>query len=109
MDVKCAFLNGDLDQEVYIEQLDGFSLSNDIDMVCRLRKALYGLKRAPRAWYARLDKYLLKLGFTKGIVDNNFYYKITNDDMLIIEVFVDDIIFGGEDKLCIKFSKNMEK
>lgn len=100
-DVKCAFLNGDLNEGVYIEKTDGFSLSYDTDMVYRLRKDLYGLKQEPRAWYARLDKYLLKLGFTKGSAENNLYYKITDDDILIVEVFVDDIIFGGEDKLCI--------
>lgn len=107
MDVKCAFLNGDLEEEVYIEQPDGFSLTNDKDMVCRLRKALYGLKQAPRAWYARLDKYILKLGYTKGNANNNLYFKVTNEDILVIEVFVDDIIFGVEDGLCKDFSNKM--
>ncbi|GLJ09794.1 hypothetical protein SUGI_0115970 [Cryptomeria japonica] len=79
MDVKCIFLNGDIEEEVYIEQPDGFFLA-DKDMICRLRKALYGLKRAPRAWYARLDKYLLMLGYTKGNADSNLYYKVTNDE-----------------------------
>eukprot|EP00253_Pinus_taeda_P002116 PITA_02116 len=58
MDVKSAFLNGDLEEEVYIDQLDGFILGNDPNLVCRLKKALYGLKQAPRVWYYRLDKYL---------------------------------------------------
>eukprot|EP00253_Pinus_taeda_P036405 PITA_36405 len=58
MDVKSTFLNGDLEEEVYIEQPDGFILRNDPNLVCRLKKALYGLKQAPRAWYYRLDKYL---------------------------------------------------
>lgn len=58
MDVKCAFFNGDLDEEFYIEQLDGFVLLDDKNMVCRSRKALYGLKQAPSAWYARLDSTL---------------------------------------------------
>ena len=58
MDVKSAFLNGDLEEEVYIKQLEGFLLLENEDYVCRLKKALYGLKQAPRAWYARLDKYL---------------------------------------------------
>lgn len=66
MDVKCAFLNGDLEEEFCIEQPDGFSLLDDKNMVCGLKKSLYGFKQAPRAWYARLDKYLLTLAFTKG-------------------------------------------
>jgi hypothetical protein len=58
MDIKSAFLNGELEEEVYIEQPEGFQLSENTDYVCKLKKALYGLKRAPRAWYSRLDKYL---------------------------------------------------
>ena len=82
MDVKSAFLNGELEKEVYIEQLDGFPLIGDKDMVCRLRKALYGLKQAPRAWCARLDKYLQNLGFKKGNADINLYLR-TNAKMII--------------------------
>src|SRR5271156_4015906 len=69
MDVKSAFLNGDLKEEVYIEQPKGFNLSDRLDMVCRLKKALYGLKQALRAWYERLDAYLTKIGFKKGAAD----------------------------------------
>jgi hypothetical protein len=58
MDVKSTFLNGELEEEVYIEQPEGFQLSENADHVCKLKKALYGLKQAPRAWYSRLDKYL---------------------------------------------------
>jgi hypothetical protein len=61
VDVKSTFLNGELEEEVYIEQPEGFSLIDESGMVCRLRKALYGLKKAPRAWYAWLDKYLLHI------------------------------------------------
>lgn len=60
MDVKSTFLNGDLEEEVYIEQLDGFRLTKDPNMVHRLKKELYGLKQAPKAWYARLDRYLFR-------------------------------------------------
>ena len=70
MDVKYAFRNGDLEEEVYIEQPKGF-LRNDEKIVCKLKKALYGLKQATRAWYYRLDKYLQQQGFTKGSADIN--------------------------------------
>jgi hypothetical protein len=58
IDVKSYFLNGELEEEVYIEQTEGFQLSENADYVCKSKKALYGLKQAPRAWYSRLDKYL---------------------------------------------------
>jgi hypothetical protein len=71
MDIKSTFLNGELEEEVYIEQPEGFQLSENADYVCKLKKALYGLKQAPRAWYSRQDKYLQHAGFRKGSVDNN--------------------------------------
>ena len=67
MAVKSTFLNGELKEEVYIEQPEGFPLIDDKDMVCRLKKTLYGLKQAPKTWYAMLDKHLTKLGFNKGM------------------------------------------
>jgi hypothetical protein len=68
--------------------------------VCKLKKALYGLKQAPRAWYSRLDKYLQQAGFRKGSAYNNLYIKVTRYSVLLIEVYVDDIIFGSiDDKL----------
>ena len=76
--------------------------------MCRLKKALYGLKQSPRAWYSRLDKYLQQAGFRKGSVDNNLYIKVTQDSILLIEVYVDDIIFGStRDRLRQKFAKDM--
>ena len=67
------------------------------DYVCKLKKALYGLKQDPRAWYSRLDKYLQHAGFRKESTDNNLYIKVTQDSILLIEVYVDDIIFGSND------------
>ena len=93
MDINSAFLNGELKEEVYIEQPEGFLLSEKEDYVCRLKKALYGLKQAPRAWYARLDGYLHQQGFKKGSIDNNIYVKVDQDNLTIIEVYADDIIF----------------
>jgi hypothetical protein len=89
MDVKSAFLNGDLKEEVYMEQLEGFQLSDNPEFVCKLKKALYGLKQAPRAWYYRLDKYLQDKGFKRGTVDFNLYIKTEDNDLLIVLVYVD--------------------
>ena len=109
MDVKSTFLNGELEEEVYIEQPQGFLLSEHKDFVCRLKKALYGLKQAPRAWYSRLDKYLQQQGFKWGSVDNNLYIKMDKGSMIIIEVYVDDIIFGSDDdRLSQQFDKDMQ-
>ena len=67
-------------------------------MVWKLKKYLYRLKKEPRNWYARLDKYLTKLGFTKGTTDNNLYFKEIEDGLLIIILFINDIIFGGNNE-----------
>jgi hypothetical protein len=108
MGVKTAFLNGELEEKVYIEQPEGFQLSENTDYVCKLKKALYGLKQTPRAWYSRLDKYLQQAGFRKGIVDNNLYIKVSQGNILLIEVYVHDINFGSDDdRLSQKFAKDM--
>lgn len=110
MDMKSTFPNGNLNEEVYIEQPDGFVLGNDPKLVCRLKKAFYGLKQAPRAWYYRLDKYLRQQGFIKGSTDSNLYIKIDNDKLLILVVYVDDIIFGSsEEDMSQNFSLVMQK
>ena len=104
MDVKSTFLNGILEEEVYIEQPEGFANKNNKNMVCRLHKALYGLKQAPRAWYERLHTYLVKIGFERTNDKNNLYMKIDKEKgILISKFFVDDIIFGGQDALCKDF------
>jgi hypothetical protein len=109
MDVKSTFLNGELEEEVYIKKLEGFQLSKNTDYVCKLKKALYGLKRTTRAWYSRLDKYLQQIGFRKGSADNNLYIKVSQVNILLIEVYVDDIIFGSDDdRLSQKFAKDMQ-
>jgi hypothetical protein len=74
-----------------------------------LKKALYGLKQAHRAWNSRLDRYVQQQGFRKGNVDNNLYIKVTQDSILLIEVYVHDIIFGSDDdRLSWKFAKDMK-
>jgi len=110
MDMKSTFLNGNLDEEVYIEQPDGFILGNDPKLVCRLKKALYGLKQALRASYYRLDKYLHQQGFIKRSTNSNLYIKIDNDKLLIHVLYVDDIIFGSnEEDMSQNFALVMQK
>ena len=75
MDVQSTFLNGEIEEEVYIEQPEGFHLTEEKHIVFILKKALYGLKQPPRTWYATLDKYLENLGISKGTIDINFYLK----------------------------------
>ncbi|WVZ75759.1 hypothetical protein U9M48_023791 [Paspalum notatum var. saurae] len=95
MDVKSAFLNGFIEEEVYVRQPPGFESAKFPDRVYKLRKALYGLKEAPRAWYARLKSFLLKSGFVMGSVDKTLFLVSCDDDTLIVQIYVDDIIFGG--------------
>ena len=84
-------------------------MSENTYYVCKLKKALYGLKQAPRSWYSRLDKYLQHETFRKGSADNNLYIKVNQGNILLIEVYVDDIIFGSDDdRLIQKFAKDMK-
>jgi hypothetical protein len=99
---------GNLKKKSTLNNQKGFQLSENADYVCKLKKALYGLKQAPRAWYSRLDKYLQQEGFRKGSADNNLYIKVSQGNILLIEVYVDDIIFGSDDdRLSQKFAKDM--
>ena len=91
MDVNTAFLNGEIAEEVYTEQPDGFVIHGKESHVCKLKKAMYGLKQAPRAWYARIDNYLQKLGFLKSDADSNLYFKVVENLPLILVLYVDDI------------------
>jgi hypothetical protein len=91
MDVKTTFLNGVIEDEVYIEQPQGFEVEDRKSHVCRLKKALYGLKQAPRAWYGRIDNFLMILGFTKSKSDSNIYFKIMNNEPVILLLYVDDL------------------
>ena len=110
MDVKSAFLNGIINEEVYVEQPPSFESFKFPNHVFKLKKALYGLKQAPRAWYARLKKFLLENGFSKGKVDTTLFIKSIDKDMILVQIYVDDIIFGAtKSTLCEDFSKVMHK
>ena len=104
MDVKSAFLNGFIKENVYVEQPPLFIHEKYLDHVFKLKKALYGLKQAPRAWYERLKSYLLNSRFKIGKVYQTLFIKNTTKDILIIQIYVDDIIFGStNENLCKEF------
>ncbi|GJT10602.1 putative ribonuclease H-like domain-containing protein [Tanacetum coccineum] len=108
MDVKTAFLNGDLQEEVFVSQPEGFEDQDNPTHVYRLKKALYGLKQAPRAWYDTLSKFLLANHFFKGAVDPTLFTRKTGKHILLVQIYVDDIIFASTDhNACNTFSKEM--
>ena len=108
MDVKSAFLNGFINEEVYVEQPLGFGSFNFLNHVFKLKQALYGLKQAPRAWYERLSKFLISSGFKMGKIDTTLFIKLRENDILIVQIYVDDIIFGATNvSLCEEFAKSM--
>ncbi|GJY67748.1 retrovirus-related pol polyprotein from transposon TNT 1-94 [Tanacetum coccineum] len=108
MDVKTAFLNGELKEEVYVSQPEGFVDLDHPHHVYRLKKALYGLKQAPRAWYDTLSKFLLAQGFSKGVVDPTLFIRTTGKHTLHVQIYVDDIIFASTDpRDCDRFSNEM--
>ena len=109
IDVKSTFLNGILEDEVYIEKPKFFVDENKRDKVCKLHKSLYRLKQAPRAWYEILHKYLVKMGFKRIDDNSNMYIKSKEGkEILISEIFVDDIIFGGKEALSKDFADKMK-
>ncbi|GJS70468.1 retrovirus-related pol polyprotein from transposon TNT 1-94 [Tanacetum coccineum] len=108
MDVKTAFLYGPLKEEVYVNQPDGFVDPYHPDKVYRLKKALYGLKQAPRAWYDELSNFLVSNGFSKGSIDPTLFITKHGEDILLVQIYVDDIIFGSTNpKLSKRFGKLM--
>jgi len=94
MDVKSAFLNGDLCETVFVKQPPGFIVGNG-DKVLKLNKALYGLRQAPRAWDAKLDRELLNIGFVRSKMDPAVYKRKSKTSPLVVGVYVDDLIISG--------------
>ncbi|GJY62294.1 retrovirus-related pol polyprotein from transposon TNT 1-94, partial [Tanacetum coccineum] len=106
MDVKSAFLNGFINEEVYVAQPPGFIDFAKPNHVYRLKKALYGLKQAPKAWYDRLKAFLIKQDYIMGMVDNTLFTKKKDPDLIIVYIYVDDIIFGSTcQEMCDDFAK----
>jgi transposase InsO family protein len=109
LDVKSAFLHGELNEEVFVDQPPGYEQKGEETKVYRLKKALYGLKQAPRAWYSRIESYFSKEGFTKCPYEHTLFIKTTvGGKILIICLYVDDLIFTGNDEVMFdQFKKSM--
>jgi hypothetical protein len=108
MDVKSTFFNGYINELVYIEQPPGFEDEKNFNHVYKLRKALYGLKQAPRVWYERLRDFLLSKWFIMGKVDTTLFTKKIGKDLFVLQIYVDDIIFGSTNQdFCEEFEKMM--
>ncbi|GKC70524.1 putative ribonuclease H-like domain-containing protein, partial [Tanacetum coccineum] len=110
MDVKSAFLYGTIEEEVYVNQSPGFVDPEFPNKVYKVENALYGLHQAPRAWYETLSTYLLENGFRRGTIDKTLFMKKIKNDILLVQVYVDDIIFGSTKKsLSTEFERLMRK
>ncbi|GJW44018.1 putative reverse transcriptase domain-containing protein, partial [Tanacetum coccineum] len=110
IDMNSAFQNGKISEEVYVQQPTGFESSEFLDYVCKLDKALYRLKQAPKAWYETLSKFLIQHKFVRGTIDNTLFTYKTKSDVIIVQIYVEDIIFGlTSNKLSKQFTKLMTK
>ncbi|PWA84621.1 ribonuclease H-like domain, Reverse transcriptase, RNA-dependent DNA polymerase [Artemisia annua] len=110
MDVKSAFLYGKITEEVYVKQPPGFEDPEHPNKVYKVVKALYGLHQAPRAWYERLSTFLLQHGYRRGAIDKTLFIKRDKKDIMLVQVYVDDIIFGATKQSMVKeFEQLMQK
>ena len=95
LDVKTAFLHGDLDEDIYMEQPEGFVVEGKSELVCKLKKSLYGLKQSPRQWYKRFDHFMLESGFHRSIKDACVYFKrLGNDCWVYLLLYMDDMLIA---------------
>ena len=98
LDVKTAFLHGNLEEEIYMLQPEGFAEIGKENLVCRLNKSLYDLKQAPRCWYKRFDFFIISLEYNKLSSDHCTYYKRFEEDFIILLLYVDDMLVVGPNK-----------
>ena len=110
LNVKSTFLNGVLQEEIYVEQLEGFIIPGQEEKVYVLKKAMYGLKQPPRAWYNNMDGHLLSLGFEKSLGESTLYVKKLDSNLVIVSLYVDDLLVTKGNKAQITlFKQNMMK
>jgi len=97
MDVRTVFLNGDLEENVYMDQPIGFSVEGKEHMVCKLKKSIYGLKQASRKWYFKFNDTIVSFGFKKNIVDRCIYLKFSGSKVIFVILYVDDTFLATND------------
>jgi hypothetical protein len=98
MDVKSKFLHGDLEEEIYMKQPGGFVVKGKKELVCKLKKSMYGLKQSPRMWYKKFDTYMLGLDFTRSKEYHCAYFKLIGDHLIYLVLYVDDMLMIGNNK-----------
>ncbi|GKB23090.1 putative RNA-directed DNA polymerase [Tanacetum coccineum] len=103
LDVKTTFLHGDLDEDIYMTQPEGFqSAGKEENLVCKLKKSLYGLKQAPRQWYLKFDSFMQRAGYKRCAMDHCCYLKKVGSSSIILLLYVDDMLVAGSDMAEIK-------
>eukprot|EP00253_Pinus_taeda_P010888 PITA_10888 len=102
MDVKKTFLQEDLEEEIYMKQPEGFAVKGKKELVCKLKKSLYGLKQSPRMWYEKFDTFIWGLGFTRSKADHCVYFKLIGDRIIYLIFYVDDMMLVENDKEIIQ-------
>jgi len=102
MDVKTTFLHQDLEEEIYMKQLEGFAVKSKKELVCKLKKSLYGLKQTPRMWYQKFETFIRGLGFTRSKTNHCVYFKLIGDRAIYLVLYVDDMLLVGNDKEIIQ-------
>jgi hypothetical protein len=106
MDVKTTFLHRDLEEEIYMKQPKGFVVKGKKELVCNIKKSLYGLKKSPRMWYQNFDTYILGLGFVRSRVDQCVYSKKVGNHFIYVVMYVDDMLLVGNNMDAIKEVKS---
>jgi hypothetical protein len=102
MDVKTTFLHGDLEEEIYMNKLEGYAMKRKKELVCKLKKSLYGLKQSPRMCYQNFDTYMLVVDFTRSKEDHCVYFKLIGDHLIYLVLYVDDMLLIGNNKEIIQ-------
>jgi hypothetical protein len=98
LDVKIAFLHGELEEEIYVDQPEGFIVTGKDDLVCKLKRLLYGLKQSPRQWYNRFDSFMLAHEFKKSQYDRCVYIKFVNGSPIYLMLYIDDMLIDAKRK-----------